>query len=78
MLLAPAIVVAFESNLERKAKLYPVDTFIEESKLRLPKQALAELPDLIRLGAQRKMKLLRPRYDNFISRQDGLLTPGLL
>ena len=76
MLLAPAIVVPFESNVERKAELYPVDTFIAESKLGLPKETFAENLDDIRLGAQRKMEFLKPRHDGLPTRQDGLLTQG--
>ena len=54
VLLTRAIVVTFESNFVRKAKLYQVDTFIAESKLRLLKEASAEIQDEIRLGAQER------------------------
>ena len=78
MLLSREIAIASESSVERKAQLYSVGTLIRESKLRLPEEASAEIEDDIRLGAQRKMKLFRPRQDRLRNRQDRLLTLGWL
>ena len=73
VLLTRAIVVAFESNVERKAMLYLVDTLIAGSKLRLLKEASAEIQDDIRLGAQRNMDFLKPTHDCLPTRQETRL-----